>query len=92
MKSLVILTVSALALVSGSAAAAPAPTAQVTRPAFNPTRFSVVVKGSGPDVILIPGLTASRSVWEGTVAAVPGYRYHLVQVAGFAGEPVRGNA
>jgi N-formylmaleamate deformylase len=60
-------------------------------PAFAPSRFSVEVVGSGPDVILIPGLTASREVWRGTVAAVPGYRYHLVQVAGFAGAPARGN-
>jgi pimeloyl-ACP methyl ester carboxylesterase len=51
-----------------------------------------VVKGAGPDVILIPGLTASRDVWSGAVAAVPGYRYHLVQVAGFAGSSRRGNA
>ncbi|HEX8444642.1 MAG TPA: alpha/beta hydrolase [Allosphingosinicella sp.] len=61
-------------------------------PAFKPTRFSVEVRGSGPDVILLPGLASSRDVWDGTVAAVPGYRYHLVQVAGFAGAPVRGNA
>ena len=59
---------------------------------FSPTRFSVEVRGSGPDVILIPGLASSRAVWKGTVAAVPDYRYHLVQLAGFAGEPVRGNA
>ena len=45
------------------------------------------MRGSGPDVILIPGLSASRGIWNGTVAAVPGYRYHLVQVAGFAGTP-----
>jgi len=64
---------------------------QIAAP-FAPTRFSVVVKGSGPDVILIPGLTASREIWSGTVAAVPGYRYHLVQVAGFAGSSARGNA
>jgi pimeloyl-ACP methyl ester carboxylesterase len=50
------------------------------------------VVGSGPDVILIPGLTASRNVWRGTVAALPGYRYHLIQVAGFAGAPAAGNA
>jgi pimeloyl-ACP methyl ester carboxylesterase len=43
-------------------------------------------------VILIPGLTAGADVWRGTVAGVPGYRYHLVQVAGFAGTPMRGNA
>jgi pimeloyl-ACP methyl ester carboxylesterase len=72
-----------LFLVAGSAQAAPA---------FAPTRFSVEVVGSGPDVILIPGLTASKEVWRATVAAVPGYRYHLIQVAGFAGAPARGNA
>ncbi len=60
-------------------------------PRFQPTRFSVEVRGTGPDVILIPGLTAGRDVWSRTVTAVPGYRYHLVQVSGFAGEPVRGN-
>lgn len=73
------------------AATAPAPKAVAPRP-FAPTRFSVEVTGSGPDVILIPGLTASREVWRGAVAAVPGYRYHLVQVNGFAGTPARGNA
>jgi N-formylmaleamate deformylase len=78
-----------LALPIGGAAPAAAPAAAA---AFAPTRFSVEVVGSGPDVILIPGLTASRNVWRGTVAAVPGYRYHLVQVAGFAGDPARGNA
>ena len=67
-------------------------TSAPAEPPFEPTRFSVVVRGSGPDVILIPGLTAGRSVWESTAAAVPGYRYHLVQVGGMAGEPVRGNA
>jgi pimeloyl-ACP methyl ester carboxylesterase len=43
-------------------------------------------------VILIPGLTASRNVWRGTVAGLPGYRFHLVQVAGFAGAPAAGNS
>lgn len=72
----------------GVAACAPSP-AEAQR--FEPTRFSVEVRGSGPDVILIPGLTAGREVWRGTVNAVPGYRYHLIQVSGFAGEPARGN-
>lgn len=61
-------------------------------PPFKPTRFTVQVKGSGPDVILIPGLASSPEIWAETVAAVPGYRYHLVHVAGFAGAPVAGNA
>ena len=73
------------------ALAACAPSAGEAAP-FQPTRFSVQVRGSGPDVILIPGLTAGREVWNATVNAVPGYRYHLIQVSGFAGEPVRGNA
>lgn len=59
---------------------------------FEPTRFSVQVRGEGPDVILIPGLTAGRGVWSSTVNSVDGYRYHLLQVSGFAGEPARGNA
>jgi N-formylmaleamate deformylase len=75
----------------GAAAPPPAPSAPAVK-AFAPTRFSVVVQGTGPDVILIPGLTGSRDVWQGSVAAVPGYRYHLVQVAGFANTPARGNS
>src|SRR5579875_2163125 len=64
----------------------------VAAPTFAPTRFTVEVIGSGPDVILIPGLTASKDIWRPTVAAVPGYRYRLIQVSGFAGAPARGNA
>ncbi|HEX2762656.1 MAG TPA: alpha/beta hydrolase [Allosphingosinicella sp.] len=52
----------------------------------------MTVRGSGPDVVLIPGLAASAGIWNATVAAMPGYRYHLVQVAGFAGTAARGNA
>lgn len=81
----------ALAVIGGVAPAAMAAAPTLARP-FAPTRFSVVVTGSGPDVILIPGLTASRDIWKGTVAATPGYRYHLVQLAGFAGLPAAGNA
>jgi pimeloyl-ACP methyl ester carboxylesterase len=60
--------------------------------AFRSDRISVTTIGSGPDVVLVPGLASSPEVWAGTAAAVPGYRYHLVQVAGFAGVPPRGNA
>lgn len=91
----------ALAFAVSAASLAPAQTGAVPKPIvktapaakpFAPTRFSVEVVGSGPEVILIPGLTASREVWRGTANAVPGYRYHLIQVAGFAGTPARGNA
>ena len=79
-------------LLSAGAAALAALAPAAARSGFASSRLSVVVRGSGPDVILIPGLTASRDMWEGMVAALPGYRYHLVQVAGFAGDPARGNA
>jgi pimeloyl-ACP methyl ester carboxylesterase len=61
-------------------------------PSFKPTRIAVAVRGSGPDVILIHGMGASRTVWNGTVLGVPGYRYHLVQILGFAGTSPGGNA
>ena len=59
---------------------------------FAPTRFAATVRGSGPDVILIPGLTAGPDVWDGVVAAVPGRRYHLLHVGGMAGAAAGGNA
>lgn len=56
-------------------------------------RFTVEVVGSGPDVILIPGLSSSREIWKPTADALKArYRVHLVQVAGFAGAPTAGNA
>ncbi|HEY0446881.1 MAG TPA: alpha/beta hydrolase [Allosphingosinicella sp.] len=61
-------------------------------PSFQSDRISVVSEGSGADVVLIPGLGSSREVWRETVAAVPGYRYHLVQLNGFAGHPLAGNS
>jgi len=61
-------------------------------PAFASERIGVEVVGSGPDVVLVPGLSSSPEVWRSTIAAVPGYRYHLVHVAGFAGRAAGGNA
>jgi pimeloyl-ACP methyl ester carboxylesterase len=56
-------------------------------------RISVEVTGAGPDLILIPGLACSREVWKATAERLKAhYRLHLVQVAGFAGEPARANA
>ncbi|MDC7683777.1 alpha/beta hydrolase [Asticcacaulis sp. BYS171W] len=52
---------------------------------FKSDRIVVTVEGEGPDVVLIPGLSSSAEIWDGTVKAVPGYRYHRVQVKGFAG-------
>ena len=58
---------------------------------FTSDRITVRTEGSGPDVVLIPGLNSSPRTWTTTVAALPGYRYHLVQVAGFAGQPAGAN-
>lgn len=82
----------ALCVTASAPLSAIAQPARAPRSRFRPTRFSVQVRGQGPDVILIPGLTSSRTVWDRAVAAASGYRYHLLQVAGFAGEPARGNA
>lgn len=60
--------------------------------AFTSDRIGVTVTGSGPDVVLIPGLASTPDVWRGTVAAVPGFRYHLIHVSGFAGRPAGANA
>ena len=60
--------------------------------AFASDRISVSVKGSGPDVILVPGLTSSPAAWKHVAADVPGYRYHYVRVKGFAGTAAEGNA
>ncbi|HWU48337.1 MAG TPA: alpha/beta hydrolase [Asticcacaulis sp.] len=56
-------------------------------------RFSVAVSGSGPDIILIPGLASSAAVWDGAVARLGDhYRLHVLNLAGFAGEPAGANA
>lgn len=62
---------------------------------FVPTRFTVTDQGKvgAPDVVLIPGLSSSAAVWDGEAKLLaPNYRLHIVQVAGFAGAPVAGNA
>lgn len=71
-----------LALFASAAPAAP----------FKSDRISVEVKGKGPDVVLIPGLSSSPRVWDTTIAALPGYRYHVIHVAGFDGAAPGANA
>lgn len=59
---------------------------------FSSDRIAVTTEGSGPDVVLVHGLASSTRVWKGTVEKVPGYRYHLVQIAGMGAAPAAGNA
>ncbi len=72
----------ALALTATPALAKPAPP---TSAATQPARFSVIVEGKGPDVILIPGLASPRNVWDGVRGDLARhYRIHLIQIRGFA--------
>jgi len=80
---------SAVGLAAGSIALAvraePVPAVQT---AFTSDRLSVEVIGTGPDVILIPGFGSSREVWRPLAERLAAtHRVHLVQLAGFAGEP-----
>jgi pimeloyl-ACP methyl ester carboxylesterase len=60
---------------------------------FKSDRIAIETTGTGSDVILLAGSGASaRQVWQGTIERVPGHRYHVVQVAGFAGSPSGANA
>jgi len=64
------------------------PEPAVARAAFVSDRLSVEVVGSGPDVVLIPGFASSREVWRAEADRLKAtHRVHLVQLAGFAGEP-----
>ncbi|WP_340051743.1 alpha/beta hydrolase [Pseudomonas proteolytica] len=73
-----------LALLSASPAQ-PAPLPPLT---VNQQGISVLVQGSGTDIILIPGFASSYEVWADLASRLrQSYRLHLVQVAGFAGSP-----
>ena len=81
---------STVALGAGAVASAvqAEPSPAVAQAAFVSDRLSVEVIGSGPDVILIPGLASSREVWRSLATRLSAtHRVHLVQLAGFAGEP-----
>lgn len=66
--------------------------AGASTPPFASSRFDVVVRGTGPDVILIHGLNSGRGVWNKLAPQLAGYRAHYIQIAGFAGTAARGNA
>ncbi len=51
--------------------------------------FTVLVEGQGRDVVLIPGLSTPRTVWNETRAKLKGrYRLHIIQIRGFGDEPM----
>lgn len=62
---------------------------------FQSDRIHVRVDGDvgGRDIILIPGLSSSPEIWQGTVDHLgAGWRVHRIHVQGFAGAPAEGNA
>lgn len=80
----------ALSLGACRPATAPIETAQNTP--FESPYFTVTSQGSGPHIILVPGLASNAAVWDTTVAAIgESYTTHTIQVSGFGGAPARGN-
>ena len=82
----------ASALILAAGAVAGIARAQPAQPsaaqAFASDRLSVEVIGVGPDVVLIPGFASSREVWRRAATRLSAtHRVHMVQLAGFAGEP-----
>jgi pimeloyl-ACP methyl ester carboxylesterase len=88
-RPLLVAALMTLAMVS----CAPLPdTAAVAAP-FYSDRITVVTRGAGPDIILVPGLASHRDVWAGVADSLDErYRLHLVQVNGFAGLAPGANA
>jgi pimeloyl-ACP methyl ester carboxylesterase len=55
--------------------------------------ISVVKLGSGSPVVLIPGLSTPRAVWDGMAPGLAkAHTVYLVQVNGFAGDDIGANA
>jgi len=78
--SVAVLFLLAVGLITGRAdAAEPCPTGLVEG-----KRITVLVEGDGPDVVLIPGLSSPRTVWDATAERLKDkYRLHRVQIRGF---------
>ncbi len=68
------------------------PQAAAAQSPFRSDRIVVEVRGSGPDVILIPGLASTGEVWSRTVDRLDDrYRLHIVSVRGFGSVPAGAN-
>ncbi|CAN5234341.1 alpha/beta hydrolase [soil metagenome] len=59
---------------------------------FQSDRIVVHATGSGPDVILIPGLASTGEVWRNTADRLDGrYRVHVISIRGFGDTSVGAN-
>ena len=83
----------ALALAAGAAlaacvTAAPRSTPEPANAPVPARTFTVEVTGSGPPMVLIPGLACSGAVWDSVVEHYRNrYRIHVLTIKGFVGEP-----
>lgn len=59
---------------------------------FASRRIAVTTRGTGRDVLLIAGLASGPALWNGIMDKVPGFRWHLIHVRGFAGLAPDANA
>jgi N-formylmaleamate deformylase len=87
MKLPVPLLVFALPVALTACAATPPPASPPAPETPHPS-FAVRVVGSGPPMLLIPGLACPGEVWDGAVARwSPRYQIHVLTLAGFGGQP-----
>ncbi|MFT3967518.1 MAG: alpha/beta hydrolase [Sphingobium sp.] len=82
-----------LRLVAAAGAIALAPRIALAAPSasFTSRRITVRVQGTGPDVLLVPGLGSGPAVWSALTRDLPDYCWHLIHVKGFAGLPAEAN-
>lgn len=84
---------STVLVLSACASATPRESSVTSAREFVSHRITVTTRGTGPDVLLVPGLSSHRDVWAGVAETLDDrYRLHLVQVNGFAGFAPGGNA
>ncbi|WEK40639.1 MAG: alpha/beta hydrolase [Candidatus Brevundimonas colombiensis] len=70
----------------------PAP-APASPPVFVSDRIIVETRGSGPDVVFIPGLGSTGAAWRSTADRLQDrYRVHLITLRGFGDTAIEGNA
>jgi pimeloyl-ACP methyl ester carboxylesterase len=83
----------ALLLMSAQVSASDTQSVSIPSEHPNSQRISVQTQGSGPDVILIPGLASSREVWADLASTLrKNHRIHLIELAGFASTPAISNS
>ncbi|MEG3125784.1 alpha/beta fold hydrolase [Sphingomonas sp. GB1N7] len=68
-------------------AQAAAPATKTDPAATQLDHISITTMGKGPAIVLIPGLSSPRAVWDGVAPALAKtHRVYLVQVNGFGGD------